>query len=105
MSVEDSASDANGASADSETGLALQLTLQPVWRFGRLGDRVGASSSLVACLALLLTLCPGMNLLSSKEHLADERGLVAVGDEGEGRERVRDDQVGEFAGGDRAELV
>ncbi len=94
MSVEDSASDANGASADSETGLALQLTLQPVWRFGRLGDRVGASSSLVTCLALLLTLCPGMNLLSSEENLGDERGLVAVRDEGEGRDWFRDDQVG-----------
>lgn len=46
-----------------------------------------------------------LNMLAAEEHLADERGLVAVGDEGEGRERVRDDQVGEFAGGDRAELV
>lgn len=42
---------------------------------------------------------------ASEENLGDERGLVAVRDEGEGRERVRDDQVGEFAGGDRAELV
>ena len=55
MSVEDSASDATGSSADSATGLALQLTLQPVWLFGRLGDRIGASSSLVTCLALQLT--------------------------------------------------
>lgn len=53
MSVEDSASDATGSSADSATGLAL-----------------------------LLTLCPGMNLLSSEENLGDERGLVAVRDEG-----------------------
>ena len=105
MSVEDSASDATGSSADSATGLALQLTLQPVWFFGRLGDRIGASTYSVTGLALRLTLCPGMNLLSSEENLGDERGLVAVRDEGEGRERVRDDQVGEFAGGDRAELV
>ena len=55
MSVEDSASDATGSSADSATGLTLQLTLQPVWFFGRLGDRIGASSSLATCLALQLT--------------------------------------------------
>ena len=46
-----------------------------------------------------------LNMLAAEEHLADERGLVAVGDEGEGRERVRDDQVGEFAGGHRAEFL
>lgn len=82
MSVEDSASDATGSSADSATGLALQLTLQPVWFFGRLGDRIGASTYSVTGLALRQTLCPGMNLLSSKENLGDERGLVAVRDEG-----------------------
>ena len=81
MSVEDSASDATGSSADSATGLALQLTLQPVWFFGRLGDRIGASTYSVTGLALRQTLCPGMNLLSSKENLGDERGLVAVRDE------------------------
>ena len=82
MSVEDSASDATGASTDSATGLAHRLTRRPDWRFGRLGDLSGASTYSVTGLALLLTLCPGMNLLSSKEHLADERGLVAVRDEG-----------------------
>ena len=46
-----------------------------------------------------------LNMLAAEEHLADERGLVAVGDEGEGRDGLGDDQVGEFAGGDRAELV
>ena len=46
-----------------------------------------------------------LNMLAAEEHLADERGLVAVGDEGEGRERVRDDQVGEFADGDRAQIL
>lgn len=30
---------------------------------------------------------------------------MAVGDEGEGRERVRDDQVGYFADGDRAQIL
>lgn len=30
---------------------------------------------------------------------------MAVGDEGEGRDGVGHDQVGEFAGGDRAELL
>ena len=111
MSVEDSASDATGSSADSATGLALQLTLQPVWFSGRLCDRTDASTYSATCLvlrqtrrpdwrfnllcnlsgssadsatglALLLTLCPGMNLLSSEENLGDERGLVAVRDEG-----------------------
>ena len=105
MSVEDSASDATGSSADSATGLALQLTLQPVWFFGRLGDRIGASYSLVTCLALRLTLCPGMNLLSSEENLGDERGLVAVRDVGEGLDGLGDDQVGEFADGHRAEFL
>lgn len=42
---------------------------------------------------------------ASEENLGDERGLVAVRDECEGRDGLRDDQVGEFAGGDRAELV
>ena len=44
-------------------------------------------------------------MFPAEEHLADERGLVAVGDEGEGRDGVGDDQVGEFAGGDRTELL
>lgn len=35
-----------------------------------------------------------LNMLAAEEHLADERGLVAVRDEGEGRDWFRDDQVG-----------
>ena len=31
---------------------------------------------------------------ASEENLGDERGLVAVRDEGEGRDWFRDDQVG-----------
>lgn len=42
---------------------------------------------------------------ASEENLGDERGLVTVRDEGEGRDGVRDDQVGEFADGDRAEIL
>lgn len=46
-----------------------------------------------------------VNTLPPEKNLADERGLVAVGDEGEGRDGVSDDQVGEFAGRDRAEFL
>lgn len=46
-----------------------------------------------------------LNMLAAEEHLADERGLVAVGDECEGRDGLRDDQVGEFADGHRAEFL
>ena len=44
-------------------------------------------------------------MLPAEENLADERCLVAVGDEGEGRDGVGHDQAGEFAGGDRAEFL
>ena len=54
MSVEDSASDANGASADSETGLALRQTRRPDWRISRLGDLSGASTDLATGLVLHL---------------------------------------------------
>lgn len=43
---------------DSATGLVLRQTRRPDWRFNLLGDRA----------ALLLTLCPGMNLLSSVRY-------------------------------------
>ena len=46
-----------------------------------------------------------LNMLAAEEHLADERGLVAVGDEGEGRDGLGDDKVGEFADGHRAEIL
>ena len=42
---------------------------------------------------------------ASEENLGDERGLVAVRDEGEGRDWFRDDKVGEFADGHRAEIL
>lgn len=42
---------------------------------------------------------------ASEEHLADERGLVAVRDVGEGRDGLGDDKVGEFADGHRAEIL
>ena len=44
-------------------------------------------------------------MLASEEDLADERALVTVRDEGEGRDGFRDDEVGEFADGDRAQIL
>ena len=77
MSVEDSASDATGSPADSATGLALQLTLQPVWFFGRLGDRIGASSSLVTCLAFNLL---GDRVGASADLMSGNEPLVLGGE-------------------------
>ena len=42
---------------------------------------------------------------ASEENLGDERGLVAVRDVGEGRDGLRDDEIGEFADGHRAKLL
>ena len=44
-------------------------------------------------------------MLASEEYLADEWSLVAVRDEGEGRDGLRDDEVSEFADGDRAQIL
>ena len=44
-------------------------------------------------------------MLASENNLVYERGLVAVRDEGEGRDAFRDDEVGEFASGHRTEDV
>ncbi len=46
-----------------------------------------------------------LNMLAAEENLGDERGLVAVRDVGEGRDGLGDDQVGEFADGDRAQIL
>lgn len=42
---------------------------------------------------------------ASEEHLGDEWGLVAVRDVGEGRDGLRDDEIGEFADGHRAKFL
>lgn len=42
---------------------------------------------------------------ASEENLGDERGLVAVRDECEGRDGLGDDKVGEFADGHRAQIL
>lgn len=44
-------------------------------------------------------------MLASEDDLADERGLVTVRDVGEGRDGGRDDEVGEFAWRDRAQVL
>ena len=46
-----------------------------------------------------------LNMLAAEEHLGDEWGLVAVRDECEGRDGLRDDEIGEFADGHRAEFL
>ena len=72
MSVEDSASDANGASADSAKGQVLRLTLQQDRRISRLGDLPGASVDSVTCLVLQQTRRPGgasADLMSVNEPL------------------------------------
>lgn len=42
---------------------------------------------------------------ASEENLGDEWGLVAVRDVGEGRDGLRDDEIGEFADGHRAKFL
>ena len=46
-----------------------------------------------------------LNMLAAEERLADEWGLVAVRDVGEGRDGLRDDEIGEFADGHRAKFL
>ena len=56
-------------------------------------------ANIIQCVGLRKKVRLSTNMLAAENHLADERCLVAVRDEGEGRDGGRDDEVGEFADG------